>query len=140
MDHSHDADLMVQQPCKIIRWENTKWYVGHPSVVRHTKLKDMHLWLKTEPKKEEPSYGGTVFCASMIGKKARHMSAGYIMWECECTHVFGNATFSNIIRKNSSSTKCVYRVYSVRYVESMFLYCPNHTNKQKVRKNTFHAL
>lgn len=62
------------------------------------------------------------------------MSAGYIMWEYECTHVFGNATRSNMIRKNCSSRKCVYRVYSVRYVESMFLYCPNQINKQKVRK------
>jgi hypothetical protein len=32
-----------------------KWDAGHPTTVKHTKLKDMHLWLETEPRKEEPS-------------------------------------------------------------------------------------
>jgi hypothetical protein len=53
-------------------------------------MKDMHLWLKTEPEKGELSYE-TVFCASVIGK-VRHMNAGYIVWECKCTHILGNAT------------------------------------------------
>ena len=139
MDHSHDTDFVVHQHLQNHQVGKCQ-KVGRPPNCSQTHQVERCAFVVGNRAKEGVTQLQDRLRASVIGKKARQMSACYIMWEYECTHVFGNATLSNIIRKNFRSRKCVYRVHSVRYVENMFLYCPNHINKQKVRKSTLHAL
>jgi hypothetical protein len=72
----------------------------------------MHLWLKTEPKKEEPSYG-TVFGASVIGKEARHMSAGYISCGSVSAPMFLVMPHSQTLLERTVAPENVYIGYTV---------------------------
>ena len=130
VDHSYDTDLVVQQHMQIHQVGKCQM-VGRPPNCSQAHQVERHafvVWIRAKGGRTQLGHSLLFFSDRKEGQTH------------ECTHVFGNATLSNIIRKNSSSAKCEYSVYSVRYVERMFLYCPNHIYKQKGSKNTWHAL